>query len=176
MSTECIFCGGACGRVCRGLGFKSDLVLDAEPATKPRASRKDAGRTAGSIPATGANSAGDRLTNSAAARGDDVRETAGLIVGKPPQAEANQAPVGPTSSDGSPDSRIRGSAPRMSIGEQSPRAEMSSGNQSTPSDPIKRGRPLTKDAANSFERTKPWLAAGMSRSTWYNRRKAKHGN
>lgn len=23
MASECIFCGGACGRVCRGLGFKN---------------------------------------------------------------------------------------------------------------------------------------------------------
>jgi hypothetical protein len=31
------------------------------------------------------------------------------------------------------------------------------------------GRPRIEDAANSFEATKPWLALGWSRSTWYRR-------
>lgn len=37
----------------------------------------------------------------------------------------------------------------------------------------KRGRPLKRDADKSFERTKPWEAEGMARSTWYGRRRAK---
>ncbi len=35
-----------------------------------------------------------------------------------------------------------------------------------------RGRPLAKDAHLSNERQQPWVAAGMSRRTWY-RRQAK---
>lgn len=37
----------------------------------------------------------------------------------------------------------------------------------------KRGRPLTRDAHLSARKTQPWKAAGMSRATWYARRKAK---
>jgi hypothetical protein len=33
------------------------------------------------------------------------------------------------------------------------------------------GRPLAKDAAKSLSRTKPWEAEGMSRRTWYRRKK-----
>ncbi len=36
----------------------------------------------------------------------------------------------------------------------------------------KGGRPLASEAHLSHEATKPWLALGMSRATWY-RRKAK---
>jgi hypothetical protein len=35
------------------------------------------------------------------------------------------------------------------------------------------GRPRIEDAANSFEATKPWLALGWSRSTWYRRQAEK---
>jgi hypothetical protein len=34
----------------------------------------------------------------------------------------------------------------------------------------KRGRPLIEDRGATFEATKPWLAAGMSRASWYRRR------
>lgn len=40
---------------------------------------------------------------------------------------------------------------------------------------IKRGRPLKKDAHLSFERTKPWESEGMSRATWYARRRRQEG-
>ena len=33
------------------------------------------------------------------------------------------------------------------------------------------GRPRIEDKGQSFEATKPWLALGMSRTTWYRRRK-----
>lgn len=33
------------------------------------------------------------------------------------------------------------------------------------------GRPLAKDAAKALMQTKPWLAEGMSRASWYRRRK-----
>jgi len=35
----------------------------------------------------------------------------------------------------------------------------------------KRGRPLSKDAARALMKTKPWLLEGMSRASWYRRRK-----
>lgn len=35
-----------------------------------------------------------------------------------------------------------------------------------------KGRPLDKDLPYSFERTRPWEAEGMSRRTWYRRRRA----
>jgi hypothetical protein len=35
----------------------------------------------------------------------------------------------------------------------------------------KKGRPRIEDKGKSFEATKPWLAKGMSRRTWYARRK-----
>jgi hypothetical protein len=35
----------------------------------------------------------------------------------------------------------------------------------------KKGRPRIEDKGQSFEATKPWLALGMSRRTWYSRRK-----
>jgi len=38
---------------------------------------------------------------------------------------------------------------------------------------LKRGRPLAKDAAKALMKTKPWEAAGMSRASWYRRKKAK---
>ena len=37
--------------------------------------------------------------------------------------------------------------------------------------PPKKGRPRIEDKDKSFEATKPWLALGMSRRTWYARRK-----
>jgi hypothetical protein len=33
------------------------------------------------------------------------------------------------------------------------------------------GRPRIEDKGKSFEATKPWVALGMSRRTWYSRRK-----
>ena len=35
----------------------------------------------------------------------------------------------------------------------------------------KKGRPRIEDRAKSFEATKPWVELGMSRVTWYRRRK-----
>jgi len=35
----------------------------------------------------------------------------------------------------------------------------------------KGGRPLAKDADKALMKTKPWLAEGMSRASWYRRRK-----
>ena len=35
----------------------------------------------------------------------------------------------------------------------------------------RKGRPRIEDKGQSFEATKPWLAKGMSRRTWYARRK-----
>lgn len=37
----------------------------------------------------------------------------------------------------------------------------------------KRGRPLNKDRATAIEATKPWIGEGVSRRTWYARKKAK---
>jgi hypothetical protein len=37
----------------------------------------------------------------------------------------------------------------------------------------KPGRPLLEKAHLSLERTRPWEALGMSRTTWFRRRKAK---
>ena len=34
-----------------------------------------------------------------------------------------------------------------------------------------KGRPLDKDRDKTLEATKPWKTAGMSRATWYRRRK-----
>ena len=34
------------------------------------------------------------------------------------------------------------------------------------------GRPRIEDKAKTLTATKPWVAAGMSRATWYNRRVA----
>jgi hypothetical protein len=34
----------------------------------------------------------------------------------------------------------------------------------------KKGRPRIEDKEKSFEAQKPWLAKGMSRSSWYRRR------
>lgn len=38
---------------------------------------------------------------------------------------------------------------------------------------VGRGRPLGSLAHLAMERTKPWVAEGMSRATWYRRRKNK---
>lgn len=37
----------------------------------------------------------------------------------------------------------------------------------------RRGRPLASQAHLSIERRKPWVAAGMSRRTWYRRQAEK---
>jgi hypothetical protein len=37
--------------------------------------------------------------------------------------------------------------------------------------PPRKGRPRIEDKGKSFEATKPWIALGMSRRTWYSRRK-----
>jgi hypothetical protein len=37
----------------------------------------------------------------------------------------------------------------------------------------RKGRPRIEDAPNSYEATKPWLALGWSRSTWYRRQAEK---
>jgi len=52
---------------------------------------------------------------------------------------------------------------------QAPRLEKGS----TPllSTTSKRGRPLAKDAHKALARTKPWEAEGMSKATWYRRKK-----
>jgi len=39
----------------------------------------------------------------------------------------------------------------------------------------KRGRPLAKDAAKALMRTRPWLAEGMSRASWYSRQAEQRG-
>jgi hypothetical protein len=44
---------------------------------------------------------------------------------------------------------------------------------SIPSPKSKGGRPLAKDADKALMRTKPWIAEGMSRASWYRRLKAK---
>ena len=36
---------------------------------------------------------------------------------------------------------------------------------------VRRGRPLDRDRDKSCEATKPWLLEGMSRRTWYRRKK-----
>jgi hypothetical protein len=38
--------------------------------------------------------------------------------------------------------------------------------------PLRVGRPRVEDRAKTLEATKPWLALGMSRRTWFARRKA----
>jgi hypothetical protein len=38
---------------------------------------------------------------------------------------------------------------------------------------VRKGRPRIEDKGKSFEATKPWEALGMSRRTWYKRRKEK---
>lgn len=40
----------------------------------------------------------------------------------------------------------------------------------------KPGRPLDKDRASALEATKPWLAEGLSRATWYRRRAEKRAS
>ncbi len=35
----------------------------------------------------------------------------------------------------------------------------------------KKGRPRLEHVADTFEASKPWLALGMSRRTWYRRKK-----
>jgi hypothetical protein len=37
----------------------------------------------------------------------------------------------------------------------------------------KRGRPLAKDQMTTFEATKPWVAEGISRATWFRRQATK---
>ncbi len=37
------------------------------------------------------------------------------------------------------------------------------------------GRPRIEDKAKTLEAKKPWIKAGMSRSTWYRRQKEKKG-
>lgn len=39
--------------------------------------------------------------------------------------------------------------------------------------PPRKGRPLNKDRATALAATKPWLAAGMSRATWFRRQRGK---
>ena len=38
----------------------------------------------------------------------------------------------------------------------------------------RRGRPLAKDADKALMKTKPWVAEGMSRASWYRRQKLRH--
>jgi hypothetical protein len=40
----------------------------------------------------------------------------------------------------------------------------------------KHGRPRIEDRDRTAEARKPWVAAGMSRSTWYRRKKERAGN
>ena len=44
-----------------------------------------------------------------------------------------------------------------------------------PSETIKRGRPRIEDRGKTLAATKPWEAEGMSRATWYSRRKTTKG-
>ena len=41
--------------------------------------------------------------------------------------------------------------------------------------PNPKGRPLERDRQRSFEQTRPWEKEGMSRTTWYRRRKQRRG-
>jgi hypothetical protein len=41
--------------------------------------------------------------------------------------------------------------------------------------PAKKGRARLEDRRSTIEATKPWEALGMSRRTWYRRRKEKRG-
>lgn len=114
------------------------------------------------------------------------------VAGSNPAPRSNSAGKRPKSSDGSPGSRIRGSTPRMSIGEKSPRAGRSSGNQSAPSETKLESSSVVEPAAHNGPvagsipasptrkpgrprigetRDKPWIKLGMSERTWYRRRK-----
>ena len=75
-----------------------------------------------------------------------------LVVGSNPTSPARAAPVAQRTEQGPSKSEAAGSSP---AGRTKPK-----------------GRPLNKDLDKSFERTRPWEAEGMSRRTWYRRKRA----
>lgn len=141
MATTCIFCGGACGRVCRGLGFKSsdrsDEAKAREPARTVGAEQKQ--HTTEMAVQTGMGSERTK-----------IRKTGGGV-------RSEHATKGAGKSQA-----LEAATPNPAVV------------ASSPPEPIrKRGRPLAKDAAKALEQTRPWEVEGMSRRTWYRRKKTK---
>jgi len=60
--------------------------------------------------------------------------------------------------------------PVMALCEEVEKRILESSQSSSPASPAKRGRPRIGEV-----RTKPWEAAGMSRATWYRRRREATG-
>lgn len=135
MSTICQFCGGACGRVCRGLGFKSsDGGGESRPAADvaQRKERRPGPKDGGSNPSK------RKVTTSAGvAPGPSETKPKNKIIEGLKEAIAV----------------ARGDVPAARI------------------TVMPRGRPLAKDAAKALMQTKPWLSEGMSRASWYRRKK-----
>ena len=168
MTKECLFCGGKCGRVCRGLGFPR-AVAQSRPAT----SQEDrGGRTVGSIPATGAK-VNDRDNRSGTRK-------APKSPGRPASNKLAVGVIGPSPEPVAPAGTLKGSElanPPLSAPAHKGIADKTGARRlradERTSDAPKTGRPRVEDRDKTIESQKPWLAAGMSRATWYSRRKAK---
>lgn len=155
MATTCIFCGGACGRVCRGLGFKNSDPSDEAKAREVKAK-------------------GGRQERP---KGSPELETALAILLPANHPSKNRAGVGSertkirkTGGSARSEHATKGAGKSQALEAATPNPAVVA--SSPPESIRKRGRPLAKDAAKALEQTRPWEAVGMSRRTWY-RRKAK---
>src|ERR1700688_1556884 len=130
---SCQFCGGACGRVCRGLGFKS---------SKNEADNRSAARKADKSP-----------PRTAAPEDARLRDRSGANPSKAAQAAVTTSDL----------ASQRGNVPDNK--------HALTRNRETRDQP-KRGRPRIEDRGKTIEARQPWKAAGMSRASWYERRRA----
>ena len=200
MTKECQFCGGKCGRVCRGLGFPRAVAEPVAAACLP-----SAGRTVGSIPATGAkvndrdNRSGTRKAPKSPGRPADSRDV-GAVDGKDKPSSAgtlNRSELArrtlprrresmPENVESRDQGRVDPSPPpkpkrkaaafnKIAAGLTEALAFAKGESTGAVVHKTKTGRHLVEDRDKTIESQKPWIAAGMCRATWYSRRKAKRG-
>ena len=68
-------------------------------------------------------------------------------------------------------SKLGNGADGISVGRRPSQVTTPEGRRlESPREAIKRGRPLYVDKAKTLTAVKPWVAAGLSRRTWYRRR------
>lgn len=151
---ECMFCGGACGRVCKGLGFTRAKgsrggVESRHTAPVKSQQRKPSGRAVGgeAVRAKPAPIAGvapsPRDRNAKRASFKVSKPPSGSLLGEP-SAAAGEAGLSPRPTPICPHCGLAYDAP------------------------IKRGRP--KAGTFTLAQAEPWKAAGLSRAQWYRNR------
>lgn len=170
----CIFCGGACGRVCRGLGFKKSQAkepeasghnrLEAPKGTSHRgSSRLSAGRTAQDA-APSSDGGRVAIQELVSQRGNVPDNKQALTRNR---GTSNSASKRPKSSEvGKPAPRM--STPSAVRGETIGAKAMPSPETSGASD----SHPKRGPGRPKIEGPRPWQVEGISRSTWNRRRKA----